>query len=532
VVTKTFVNKLGEIIILKKNFAGDIINLSGATFEVSPNPYGAGNLTVVDNDANDGNSTLGVIGLKNVKLGHYTVTETAAPDAYLLDPTPQSGDVTAGALTLTLSFTNIKPETKLTLTSNIPEVTAGGNVTLTIKEKNTGDVPLTDVSVVLTGDVLAVLNSFSPGFSSDINNDAVLDIGETWTWSLVVTVTTPPLNVTANGNGTDPFGNFINYDTGYTDERASVTVSTLFPLTQVTITPDVLETLPGGNVILVITEKNTGIDPLGNLTNPYVVLTSNQGLNVTLGNESASFVGGDTNGNGILDIGETWEWSYQTTISVTTTFTATGHGTALGGVDVTFPAYPSEQASKTVQVGRATRTWGFWKTHLFLVNWMFSTASGSPHITSINLGNWTNELGVLQTHVITGNCTYMGLMWSDQSKNSDGTMRTAIDQARIHTAHQALAAIMNSYMPGGAPLPAGVTLASIANTLTNGTIQQIRDLGSVLGAYNESGDTVALDPSMPPTGKDNNGDPQGARAVGAPCYTYWNTPVAPKGKNK
>jgi hypothetical protein len=163
---------------------------------------------------------------------------------------------------------------------------------------------------------------------------------------------------------------------------------------------------------------------------------------------------------------------------------------------------------------------------------MFSTAPGSPHITSINLGNWTNEAGVMQTHVITGNCSYMGLMWSDQSKNSDGTMRTAIDAARIHTAHQALAAIMNSYLPGGAPLPAGVTLASIANTLTNGTIQQIRNLGSVLAGYNESGDNIAFDPSVPPTGKDNNGDPQGARAVGALCASYWNTPVAPKGKNK
>ena len=87
-------------------------------------------------------------------------------------------------------------------------------------------------------------------------------------------------------------------------------------------------------------------------------------------------------------------------------------------------------------------------------------------------------------------------------------------------------------MPGGAPLPAGITLESIAGNLTNGTEKQIRDLGSALAEYNESGEGVALDPSMPPTGKVNNADPQGGREVGAPCETYWDTPDPSKGKGK
>jgi len=68
---------------------------------------------------------------------------------------------------------------------------------------------------------------------------------------------------------------------------------------------------------------------------------------------------------------------------------------------------------------------------------------------------------------------------------------------------------MNSSMPGGAPLPDGITRGSIAETLTNGNVKDIRDLGSALAGYNESGDDVALDPSLPPTGRTNNGDPQG-----------------------
>jgi hypothetical protein len=95
---------------------------------------------------------------------------------------------------------------------------------------------------------------------------------------------------------------------------------------------------------------------------------------------------------------------------------------------------------------------------------------------------------------------------------------------------------MNSYMPGGAPL--NITLESIAETLTNGTAKEIRDLGSLLAAYNEKGEDVALDPSLPPTGRTtgNIADPQGGRVVGAPCESFWDTPavikVTGKGKNK
>ena len=109
---------------------------------------------------------------------------------------------------------------------------------------------------------------------------------------------------------------------------------------------------------------------------------------------------------------------------------------------------------------------------------------------------------------------------------------------RIHSLRQALAAIMNDSMPGGTNLDAwlsshGIT-ESIDEILTNATIEEIRNLGSVLAGYNESGDDQALDPSLPATGKTtgNIADPQGARDVGAGCEQFWNTPPAPKGKGK
>jgi len=84
--------KTGEIIILKKDInTHEIITKPGVTFSVNPNPYATipPVLTVTDNDSHDSNPNLGVIQLKNVPLGSYTITETAAPAGYAIDPIPQ-----------------------------------------------------------------------------------------------------------------------------------------------------------------------------------------------------------------------------------------------------------------------------------------------------------------------------------------------------------------------------------------------------------------------------------------------------------
>jgi hypothetical protein len=341
-----------------------------------------------------------------------------------------------------------------------------------------------------------------------------------------------PVNIT---------GSPANVEAGDTCEEGAavitVTNTLLIPHTTINITADVYETTIGGNVWLYISDTNDGAV---NLTNPSVSLLvgANPPIELVKGDaywsvgpttwaQSPGTPNGDVNNNGIMDVGETWYWAVQVTLSATTDITVNGHGTDPLGNPVDGPTYIDETDTITVKVGGATRTWGFWKTHLYLVQWMFNaTAPGSPHIASIDMGNWTNLNGALQTHIIDSVCRYMGLMWSDQSKNSDRTMRKDIDNARIHAAHQALAAIMNSLMPGGAPLPAGINLTSIAYTLTNGTKQQIQALGSALAGYNEGGEGVALDPSLPPTGKvsGNIANPQGAKTAGAACMSYWNTP--------
>jgi len=352
-------------------------------------------------------------------------------------------------------------------------------------------------------------------------------------WNL--TGITPPQPVTVEA-GTE---------CGIDAVEATVTNTLLIPHTSINITADFYETTPGGNVWLHICDTNDGEVPL---TNNYVELWADNGtgpvLIATLNETAPEFQGTDDPEYDVMDVNEIWCWDYQVTLWTDTTLTVNGHGIDPLGNPVAPPTYPSESRNITIQVGNATRTWGFWKTHLFLVNWMLDPAGGNITLP-IYLGTWASYNGTPVDHNITNNCTYMGLMWSDQSKNSETNgrgPREKIDQARIHTAHQALAAIMNDSMAGGANLLAWLQThgypsatdarATIADILTNGNEKQIRNLGSVLAGYNESGDDEALDPSLPPTGKTsgNIADPQGGRSAGEPCEPYWDTPQASKGK--
>ena len=135
---------------------------------------------------------------------------------------------------------------------------------------------------------------------------------------------------------------------GGTDPLTSgktVSVSAIHPNTTVTITPSATPVTAGGTVNLTITEHNTGDDPL---TASTVTLTP---PGTTLATSSASFSGGDTNSNGILDPGETWTWVVTgIVVSANTTYTAVGDGIDELGNHVTFSAYPNEKASTTVNV--------------------------------------------------------------------------------------------------------------------------------------------------------------------------------------
>jgi uncharacterized repeat protein (TIGR01451 family) len=147
---------------------------------------------------------------------------------------------------------------------------------------------------------------------------------------------------------------------------------------------------------------------------------------------------------------------------------------------------PAEDSCRVA--GGATRTPGFWKTHY----------NYTAHILADNipdcLGEPCIDLGWIQVCNMDEVCA---VFWANNTRNSDGSKRSRLCQARMHASFHALAAIFNNCMPSGGGIP--VAPADIAATLGGTNVRAIKDLASILAAYNESGDGIAIiDPWGPP----------------------------------
>lgn len=132
-----------------------------------------------------------------------------------------------------------------------------------------------------------------------------------------------------------------------------------------------------------------------------------------------------------------------------------------------------------VEQGGATRTLGFWKTHCEYTEHIFEDANhcnGGP----FNLG-WVvlDDIGDV-----------LGALFANPAKDSLGNKRDQLCQARVNASRQAVAALLNSCLDNGAPLPK--TPSEIATILGGTNIGAIHQLGGILDDYNNSGDDVTI----------------------------------------
>ena len=185
-------------------------------------------------------------------------------------------------------------------------VPPGTAVTYSYAVRNTGNVPLTNITV--TDDRCSPVNPVLNGTvnSGDTNGDGALDLTETWQFTCNATITVDTTNI-ATVTGTDPLGGTVtDQDDAFVDVRTSgIDIVKVASSTWVT---------RGTTVVYTFTVTNIGDDPLR-----QVQVVDDKCSPVT-------FIDGDTNGDTILDLTEVWRYRCAAVITEQTTNVATATG--------------------------------------------------------------------------------------------------------------------------------------------------------------------------------------------------------------
>ena len=183
-----------------------------------------------------------------------------------------------------------------------------GPVMYTYTLRNIGTVPVSNVTMV--GDTCSPITLIS----GDTNGDSKLDVNETWVYTCSTTLLATHTNtVVATG-----WANGISA-TDIASATVIVGAPIVPPLIHVTKIPSPLALSAGGGLVT-YTEK---------ITNPGTIPLSGVGLTDDKCSP-VSYVSGDTNGNSMLDITETWTFTCSARLTQTTTNTATATGQANG----------------------------------------------------------------------------------------------------------------------------------------------------------------------------------------------------------
>ena len=198
-----------------------------------------------------------------------------------------------------------------------PVLTPGSAVTWTYVVTNRGTVPLSSVTVSDdNGTPGNTADDFSPVFvGGDTNNNGLLDIGETWTYTATGTVGTTDYCNVGTASGT-------NGSTASASDAGCYRVPPPPPMIAIVklvngedanppATGPVLT--PGSAVTWTYVVTNPGTVPLSSVT----VSDDNGTPGITADDFSPVFVGGDTNNNGLLDIDETWMYTATGTVGTT-----------------------------------------------------------------------------------------------------------------------------------------------------------------------------------------------------------------------
>jgi hypothetical protein len=164
----------------------------------------------------------------------------------------------------------------------------------------------------------------------------------------------------------------------------------------------------------------------------------------------------------------------------------------------------------------ATRTQGFWATHPQLANiaWVGGSEFGHtfPGVAG-TVGNLSIDGAAPCPRLIDTLGKLMGGFWSSVSTKSNGSKRSALDQARMQLAQQLLAAELNTSAFGSAPA-GGVASFTTWESAFCGTNQNaIKNAQQGAASFNSQGDTSTFTPGT-------SADSKTARSIAN--IPYWD----------
>jgi uncharacterized repeat protein (TIGR01451 family) len=257
------------------------------------------------------------------------------------------------------------PHISLTKTANGEDdqtvISAGESVTYSYDVTNDGNTPLGSVSLVDDTPPCE-----DPTLIDDGDGDAILGLGETWTYECVVDDLTEDVVNTSEVsavplNPLDANNPFDSPNPPVTDEDpASVVVVSAELHLAKSVDPDLVLLDPGANppaepVTYTFTATNNGSTPLarpdGTSTTAPGWLEDGHCL------QPATYVSGDTDGDELLDVGESWTFTCDGEVVATTLNTAslTGQPTQPDGTPLPVPTV-TDRAFALVEVAQPDLT--------------------------------------------------------------------------------------------------------------------------------------------------------------------------------
>ncbi|SFU15003.1 conserved repeat domain-containing protein, partial [Algoriphagus locisalis] len=234
----------------------------------------------------------------------HTITQDDLDNGSFTNEATASGSLIAGSLPNASGSANVtanqNPSWEMTKTANETEyVNAGDQITYTIEIRNTGNVSISDVNV---SDPQA---TSGPTFSSgDTDGDSELDPDEVWIFTASHEATQEDVDNgqftnTATATGNPPSGTLDEITDGATVPSVQNPSWTISKTSNTTT-----YSKPGDVISYTIVVENTG-----NVTIDNVVVSDPQATS------GPTYQSGDQNNDQRLDVGETWTYSAEYTVT-------------------------------------------------------------------------------------------------------------------------------------------------------------------------------------------------------------------------